>query len=574
MHQLMRDNGFYFVFFEEFEGPRRNEDSPVLSADGGSQFFIRLHDSKMDSRNSFELAEEIYVDLPPLFARVDVRRGDLPNPRRIPVPPYKEGDDPRRCQAADDRAEHGDRNSVPGIRDHPRLRYAEDEASCNEGPEEDRDCVQPCKQTHPKLRIPGIRDEDIQEGPDRGPTHREDRQGEGREPIVLESFDNHLSEASHPASPLTAVSRPAFSATPTVARAKNPDWPRDTRPPRLQRCRRPGRSWRTSRCGRRALPRLDSTPSFPSSFGRRSDPCRPTDKESSSRSYTRHRGLCEPPRRLPRTSPARGCGPPAEPPAQARQAPYDYYIDSNLVKTCPRKVRADAISGERRGLGRQVREPLRQNVQGRQQDRLRAQRAVRLELHDDPRRVVCRLHGLDLVLLHELLARLAVRREYEGLFLLRRRGLHVALAERDVRIEGVQRLAPGLQDRIVPVSHAVRRLPLRVLFPRAEDRGRVDEHRLAVPELDDRDLRILRPQLRVADRLQVRGRHDPGAALVHRIDDRAVRATLAVARRAILSAVVEREVRRDRDEAEAGGGHLVEKRGRAFLIPPPVRPDR
>src|SRR3989449_6892663 len=572
MHQLMRDNGFYFVFFEEFQEPRRNEDSPVLSAHRECQVFIRLDDSKMDSRTSFEFAEEIYVALHPLFARVDVPRGELPNHRRIPVPPYKEGNDPRRCQAADDRAEHGDRNSVPGIRDHPRLRYAEDEASCDEGPEEDRDCVQPCKQTHPKLRIPGIRDEDIQEGPDRGPTHREARQGEGREPIVWESFGNPLSEASHPASPLTAVSRPAFSATPTVARAKNPDWPRDTRPPRLQRCRRPGRSWRTSRCGRRALPRLDSTPSFRSSFGRRSDPCRPTDKESSSRSYTRHRGLCEPRRRLPRTSPDRGCGPPAVPPAQARQAPYDYYIDSNLVKTCPRKVHADAISSERRGLRREFGEPLRQDVEGRQQDGLRAQRAVRLELHDDPRRVVRRLHGLDLVLLHELLARLAIRREFEGLFLLRRRGLHVALAERDARIECIQRLAPGLQDWVVPVSHAVGRLPLRVFLPRAEDRGRVDEHRLAVPELDDRDLRVLRPELRVPDRLQVGGRHDPGAALIHGIDDRAVRTPFAVARRAVFAAVLQCPVPRDRGEPAAGRRSLPEKLAASFVFPIPLRP--
>src|SRR2546426_7508855 len=241
-------------------------------------------------------------------------------------------------------------------------------------------------------------------------------------------------------------------------------------------------------------------------------------------------------------------------PIQARQVPSDYYMDSNLVKTYPKQIKLRGQES-RKGcrLCRELGEPLRKDVKRRQEDLLRTQRSVRLKLHDDPRRVVCRLHGLDLVLLHELLARLAVRREYEGLFLLRRRGLHVALAERDVRIEGVQRLAPGLQDRIVPISHAVRRLPLRVLFPRAEDRGRVDEHRLAVPELDDRDLRILRPQLRVADRFEVCGRHDPGATLVHRVDDRAVRATLAVARRAVLPAVVYSEVRRDRVEADAGG---------------------
>src|SRR5207245_6276612 len=89
MHQLMRDNGFYFVFFEEFQEPRRNEDSPVLSAHGECQVFIRLHDSKMDWRNPFEFAEEIYVDLHPLFAHVDVPRGELPNHRRIPVPPTR-----------------------------------------------------------------------------------------------------------------------------------------------------------------------------------------------------------------------------------------------------------------------------------------------------------------------------------------------------------------------------------------------------------------------------------------------------------------------------------------------------
>src|SRR2546425_5890094 len=98
-----------------------------------------LADWKMCSRTPFESAEEFTVDLHPFSAAFGAPGGKLPTLRRIPVPPYKEGNAPRRCQAADDRAEHGDRNSVPGIRDHPRLRYAEDEASCDEGPEEDRD---------------------------------------------------------------------------------------------------------------------------------------------------------------------------------------------------------------------------------------------------------------------------------------------------------------------------------------------------------------------------------------------------------------------------------------------------
>src|SRR5438876_2687709 len=217
------------------------------------------------------------------------------------------------------------------------------------------------------------------------------------------------------------------------------------------------------------------------------------------------------------------------------------YKDSNLVKSCPIADYFACLLGECRCLGCEFGEPLGQDVERCQQDRLRAQRSIRLELHDDPRRVVRGLHRIDLVLIHELLAGLTVRRELEGLFLLRRRGLHVAFAERDIRIERVQRLAAGLQDRIVPVSHAVRRLPFRVVLPRAQDRGRVDQHRLPVPELDDRDLRVFRSQLRVSNRLQVRGRDDAGATLVHGVDDRAVRASFPVAGRSVFPAVVLRK---------------------------------
>src|SRR5206468_2115138 len=115
----------------------RPVDRPRISANGERQVFVRLDNPKMDSRNPFKLAEEIYVDLQPRFTLVHVPRGELPNHRRIPVSPYKERDDTRRDQAADDRAEHGERNAVPGIRDHARLRHAEDEASRDERPEED-----------------------------------------------------------------------------------------------------------------------------------------------------------------------------------------------------------------------------------------------------------------------------------------------------------------------------------------------------------------------------------------------------------------------------------------------------
>src|SRR5437899_3033533 len=37
-------------------------------------------------------------------------------------------------------------------------------------------------------------------------------------------------------------------------------------------------------------------------------------------------------------SPSRDCEPPAGPRVPALQAPYDYYMDSNLVKTCPKDV--------------------------------------------------------------------------------------------------------------------------------------------------------------------------------------------------------------------------------------------
>jgi len=72
----------------------------------------------------------------------------------------------------------------------------------------------------------------------------------------------------------------------------------------------------------------------------------------------------------------------------------------------------------------------------------------------------------------------------------------------------------------------------------------------------------------------VRGRHDPRPPLVNGIDDRAVRAAFAVARRAIFPAVVQREVRRDRDEAEAVGDHLVEQRPDALVLLAVVRADR
>src|SRR5207245_11517459 len=153
-------------------------------------------------------------------------------------------------------------------------------------------------------------------------------------------------------------------------------------------------------------------------------------------------------------------------PIQARQVPSDYYMDSNLVKTYPKQIKLRGQES-RKGcrLCRELGEPLRKDVKRRQEDCLRTQRSVRFKLHDDPRRVVRRLHGLDLVLLHELLAHLAVRREYEGLFVFRRRGLHVALADREVRMRRVQRLAPCLQDRIVHASHAARRSPLRSILP-------------------------------------------------------------------------------------------------------------
>src|SRR5438309_1159259 len=240
-----------------------------------------------------------------------------------------------------------------------------------------------------------------------------------------------------------------------------------------------------------------------------------------------------------------------------------------LLKPVEPRSSSDTGSGEGRGLRRELGEPLPQDVEGREQDRLRRHGSIRLELHLDPRRIVRGFHGLDLVLLPELRARHAVRGKLQRLFLLRRRGLHVALTVRDVRVERVDGLGAGLQDRVVPVADPVGRLPVRVLPHGAEDRGRVDQHRLAVPELDDRDLRVLRTQLRVADRLEVRGRHDPGAPLVDGIDDRAVRAAFAVAGRAIFPAVVQREVRRDRDKARIAA--CAPGPGDFDLLPPGAR---
>src|SRR5947208_15263402 len=95
------------------------------------------------------------------------------------------------------------------------------------------------------------------------------------------------------------------------------------------------------------------------------------------------------------------------------------------------------VSGEGRGLGRGFRESLREDVQRRDEDRLRAEGSIRLELHHDARGVVAGLDRLDLVQVHELLARLAVAREPEGLLLVRRGRLYVALALRDLRIQAV-----------------------------------------------------------------------------------------------------------------------------------------
>src|SRR5438128_6826428 len=123
-------------------------------------------------------------------------------------------------------------------------------------------------------------------------------------------------------------------------------------------------------------------------------------------------------------------------PIQARQVPSDYYMDSNLVKTYPKQIK---LRGQKSRKGcrlcRELGEPLRKDVKRRQEDCLRTQRSVRFKLHDNPRRVVSRLHGFDLVLVHELLARLAVRREYDGLFLRGRRVLNVAITKRDGRLD-------------------------------------------------------------------------------------------------------------------------------------------
>ena len=113
-----------------------------------------------------------------------------------------------------------------------------------------------------------------------------------------------------------------------------------------------------------------------------------------------------------------------------------------------------------------------------------------------------------------------------------------------------------------------------MVLPVSQDRGRVDEHRLPVAELDDGDLQVRRPELGVPDRLEVRRGDQAGAAFVDGIDDRAVRAALAVAVRAIRPAVVQPEVRRDRDQAEAVGDHLVEEGAHALVFLAVLRADR
>src|SRR5437867_13028998 len=49
-------------------------------------------------------------------------------------------------------------------------------------------------------------------------------------------------------------------------------------------------------------------------------------------------------------SPARGYGLPARLPAQARQVPYDYYKDSNLIKTCPKEVNDRTLTYQARAV--------------------------------------------------------------------------------------------------------------------------------------------------------------------------------------------------------------------------------
>src|SRR5207247_3361305 len=178
---------------------------------------------------------------------------------------------------------------------------------------------------------------------------------------------------------------------------------------------------------------------------------------------------------------------------------------------------------------------------------------------DYSRGIVPRLHGFDLVQIDELLARLAIAREFEGFLFLGRGRFHVAFAKRDRRVERVEALAPRLQDWVVAIPHPMSGLPFRMILPVAQDRCRVHEHRLPVAELHDRDLLVRGSKLRIPDWLEISWCHEARAALVHGIDDRAVRATLAVAGRAVLPAVVQSEVRRDADGAGAGGDQLVEE---------------
>src|SRR2546428_5882163 len=114
---------------------------------------------------------------------------------------------PRRCDyPADDRSEYRKRDAVSGVRHHAGLRHAEHEAARDEDPEEDGKRVQSGEEAHTKLRVSGIREADVQQGRDRGTANGEDRQGERRETVVFKRFPDRRSEASHPASPWTAVS--------------------------------------------------------------------------------------------------------------------------------------------------------------------------------------------------------------------------------------------------------------------------------------------------------------------------------------------------------------------------------
>src|SRR5438034_11052167 len=72
----------------------------------------------------------------------------------------------------------------------------------------------------------------------------------------------------------------------------------------------------------------------------------------------------------------------------------DYYMHSNLIRTCRW---LDSSLGESRSLGRGFRESLREDVQRRDEGGLAAAGSVPLELHHDPRGIVAGLHRLDLV---------------------------------------------------------------------------------------------------------------------------------------------------------------------------------